>query len=86
MMTPILLLLVCVGILSTVNGCSFDPSPYNNHPYYRGEGRSDQGQRRSDDADRRHSRQDRNQDARGDASRSGQYDHGDQSGQDRFGR
>lgn len=27
MMTPILLRLVCVGILRTVNGCSFDPSP-----------------------------------------------------------
>ena len=60
MMTRILLMLVCVGILRTVNGCSFDPSPYNTHPSYRGEGRSGQGPRRADDeADRQHSRQDR---------------------------
>jgi hypothetical protein len=87
MMTRILLSLLCVSLLSIGTGCYFDPSPYNPHPYYRGEGRSDQEQRRSDDdQERQHSRRDRNQDSRGDESRTGQYDHGDQSGQDRYGR
>jgi hypothetical protein len=85
MIARILLILFCLGIPSTVNGCYFDPSSYNNHSYYRGEGGSDQ-KRSDDDQERRHSRRDRNQDARGDESRSGQYDYGDESGQDRFGR
>jgi hypothetical protein len=85
MITRILLILLCLGILSTVNGCYFDPSPYNNHPYYRGEGGLDQ-RRSDDDQERRHSRRDRNQDARGDESGSGLYDHGDESGRERFGR
>ena len=85
MMTRILLMLLCLSLLSTVNGCYFDPSPYHNHPSYRGEGRLDQ-RRSDDDQERRQSRRDRNQDARGDESQSGQYDHGDESGRDRFGR
>jgi hypothetical protein len=85
MNTRILLILLCLGILSTVNGCYFDASPYNTHPYYRGEGGVEQ--RRSDDEqERRQSRRDRNQDARGDESGSGLYDRGDESGRDRFGR
>jgi len=85
MMTRILLMLLSLGIPSIINGCYFDPSPYNNYPSYRGEGQSDQ-RRSDDDQERRYSRRDRNQDARGDQSRSGQYDYGDQTGQDRFGR
>ena len=85
MITRILLILLCLGILSTVNGCYFDSSPYNNQSYYRGEGRVEQ-KRSDDEQEQRQSRRDRNQDARGDASRSGLYDHGDESGQDRFGR
>jgi len=85
MMTRILLILLCLGVLSTINACYFDPSSHNNHPYYRGENAV--GQKRSDeDKERQHSKRDRNQDARGDESRSGEYDYGDQSGQDRFGR
>lgn len=33
-MTHILLILLSLGILSTVNGCYFDPSPYDNRPSY----------------------------------------------------
>jgi hypothetical protein len=87
MITRMLLILLCLGILSIGTGCYFDPSPYNHHPYYRREGRSDQEQRRADDdQERRHNRRDRNQDPRGDESRSGQYDHGDELGRERFGR
>src|SRR5204863_8462985 len=32
MVTHILLILLSLGILSTVNGCYFDPSPYDNRP------------------------------------------------------
>ena len=34
MVTHILLILLSLGILSTVNGCYFDPSPYENRPSY----------------------------------------------------
>ena len=85
MITRIVLILLCSSLLSTVNGCSFDSSPSNNQSYYRGEGRVEQ-KRSDDEQERRQSRRDKNQDARGDASGSGLYDHGDTSGQDRFGR
>ena len=35
MVTRILLILLCMGILHTVNGCYVDPSPYGNRPAYR---------------------------------------------------
>lgn len=85
MITRIVLILLCSSLLSTVNGCSFDSSRYNNQSYYRGEGRVEQ-KRSDDEQERQQSRRDKNQDARGDASGSGLYDHGDTSGQDRFGR
>ena len=34
MVTRILLILLSLGILSTVNGCYFDPSPYETYPSY----------------------------------------------------
>lgn len=34
MVTHILFILLSLGILSTVNGCYFDPSPYHNRPSY----------------------------------------------------
>ena len=34
MVTRIFLILLSLGILSTVNGCYFDPSPYHNRPSY----------------------------------------------------
>jgi hypothetical protein len=39
MVMHILLILLSLGILSTVNGCYFDPSPYDNRPSY-GESRA----------------------------------------------
>jgi len=33
MMTRILLILLCLGVLSTVNGCYFDPAPYGVSSY-----------------------------------------------------
>jgi len=35
MVTRILLIFLCLGILHTVNGCYVDPSPYGNRPAYR---------------------------------------------------
>jgi len=34
MMAHIFVILLSVGILSMVNGCYFDPSPYDNRPSY----------------------------------------------------
>ena len=38
MMTRILLIFLSLGILSTVNGCYFDPSPYDSQSSYRDSG------------------------------------------------
>ena len=38
MITRILLMLVCVGVLSTVNACYEEPSPYATRPSYQGAG------------------------------------------------
>jgi hypothetical protein len=38
MVTRILLMLVCVGVLSTVNGCYEEPSPYATRPPYQDTG------------------------------------------------
>ena len=35
MVTRILLILLCMGILHTVNGGYVDPSPYGNRPVYK---------------------------------------------------
>ena len=35
MVTRILLILLCMGILHTVNGCYVDPYPYGNRPVYK---------------------------------------------------
>lgn len=34
MITRMLLILVALGVLSTVNGCYVDPSPYDSQPAY----------------------------------------------------
>ncbi len=38
LVTRILLILLSLGVLSTVNGCYQEPSPYDNRPSYRGSG------------------------------------------------
>ena len=38
MVTRILLMLLCLGVLSTVNGCYEEPSPYETRPSYQGAG------------------------------------------------
>jgi len=41
MVTRILLIFLCLGMLHTVTGCYVDPYPYGNRPYSRGEKRFD---------------------------------------------
>ena len=38
LVTRILLILLCLGVLSMVNGCYDEPSPYDNRLSYRGSG------------------------------------------------
>jgi hypothetical protein len=38
MITQILMILLCLGVLSTVNGCYEEPSPYETRPSYQGAG------------------------------------------------
>jgi len=38
MITRILFMLLCLGVLSTVNGCYEEPSPYETRPSYQGAG------------------------------------------------
>ena len=75
-MTRILLILLCLGVLSTVNGCYFDPAPsappsYGRYPegdHYRG------GERVEEQEQREHQRQRRQERAQERAYQQGDWE------------
>ena len=74
MMTRILLILLCLGILSTVNGCYFDPPPSRPPSYGRGEPDRGGYERHSEEERREYWRQRRQERAQERAYQQGDWE------------